>query len=100
MGKGAEKPKRRTWLPSFVLWNLLAKETMAGSLSGVKTRVPAKTGSGCGKAWNVKEVTTPKFAPAPRMAQKRSGFWVVEAVMMELDARTSSTDWRLSVYVH
>jgi hypothetical protein len=45
----------------------------------------------------VKDVTTPKFAPAPRMAQKREGFSCEEAVRERLDARTISTERRTSV---
>jgi hypothetical protein len=60
-------------------------------------RGPAKTGEVWGKARKVKEVTTPKFAPAPRIAQKRSGLRVLEQVRCRLDARTISTESRTSV---
>jgi len=36
----------------------------------------------------MKDVTTPKFVPAPRMTQKREGFSCGEAVRVRLDART------------
>jgi hypothetical protein len=57
---------------------------------------PAKMGVGCGNARKVKEVTTPKFAPAPRTAQKRSGLRVGEQVRWRLDARTISAERRTS----
>jgi hypothetical protein len=42
---------------------------------------------GAGKSGE--EVTMPNEEPAPRRAQKMSWFWVVEAVMKELFARTT-----------
>jgi hypothetical protein len=47
----------------------------------------------------VKEVTTPKFAPAPRRAQKRSGLRVGEQVRCWLDERTISAERRTSVCI-
>jgi hypothetical protein len=48
----------------------------------------------------VKEVTTPKFAPAPRRAQKRSGLRVLEQVKWREEARTISAERRTSFYIH
>jgi hypothetical protein len=78
----------------------LAKATISGILLGGNTSGPAKTGPGWAKARNVKEVTTPKFAPAPRRAQKRSGLRVLEQVKWREEARTISAERRTSFYIH
>lgn len=52
--------------------------------------------SGAVKVLNLKFVTIPKAAPAPRRAQKRSGFWVAEAVTKVLFASTTSAEIMLS----
>lgn len=49
----------------------------------------AVTCEGAAKVLNLKEVTIPKLDPAPRKAQKRSGFSVGEAVTTVLLARTT-----------
>lgn len=96
-GGGLLKATRRAWLPSFVAWNLFMKATIWGSAVGGKTRGPAKTGFGCGCPWKVNLVTTPKFWPAPRIAQNRSALCVWEAVTASPEARTISTETRLSM---
>lgn len=52
--------------------------------------------SGASKVLNVKEVTIPKAAPAPRSDQKRSAFSVAEAVTAVPFARTTCAEMRLS----
>lgn len=52
--------------------------------------------SGAVNVLNLKFVTMPKAAPAPRRAQKRSGFWVGDAVTSVLFARTTSAERMLS----
>jgi hypothetical protein len=52
--------------------------------------------SGAVKVLNLKFVTIPKAAPAPRRAQKRSGFCVAEAVTTELLERTTVASIMLS----
>ncbi len=50
-----------------------------------------------GWSLNRKEVTTPKFPPPPRTAQKRSSFSSSLAVTKLPSARTTSTEMRLSM---
>ena len=45
---------------------------------------------------NVSDVTTPKFPPPPRIAQKRSLFSLSFAVTKEPSARTTSAETMLS----
>lgn len=49
----------------------------------------AVTCEGAAKVLNLKEATMPKLDPAPRKAQKRSGFSVGDAITTILLARTT-----------
>jgi len=57
----------------------------------------AKPMSPTSSASNSNEVTMPKFAPAPRMAQNRSGFWSGLAVWTVPSASTICADLRWSM---
>jgi len=52
--------------------------------------------SGAVKVFSLNCVTMPMAAPAPRSAQKRSRFWVGEAVTTVLFARTTVASRMLS----
>src|SRR5436190_229393 len=77
--------------------NLLANVKIASILSGVKIITPAQTEWGWGWIRYVKETATPKFWPAPRMAQKRSGWEMGDTLMMLPSARTNVAESILSM---
>ena len=89
----AKKPLRSSGAVPMNSWK-------KGSTSSVRSSGhnigPAHTfATSC--SWSVKEVTTPKLPPPPRIAQKRSGCSSAFAVTNVPSARTMSTSRKLSM---
>lgn len=78
-------------LPVGKAIELLAKLITLSNSDFGKMIMPPQISFGWSCAWYVSDVATPNPLPAPRAAQKRSVFWVEDAVTMDPFARTYST---------
>ena len=95
---GAVTPVRRHWAaqPVFV-WGRSTEKSCGAAASACSTGPPRTLASGCVRYSN--EITTPKLAPPPRSAQKRSGSVPSLAMTTSLDASTTSAGSKLSTAI-